>query len=79
MWLLASGSAGGSGTHGEPSSPFLAHFIVNFITTTDVLLLWTRAGGDEGGWETGTGEHKGTMRHGKPTLLYSLSNFVDNH
>ena len=74
---MASGSAGGG--HGEPSSPFLAHFIVNFIITTDVLLLWIRAGGDKGGWETGTGDEKETTRYGKPTLLYSLSNFMDNH
>ena len=35
--------------------------------------------GDEGGWATGTGDYKETTRNGKPTLLYSLSNFVDNH
>ena len=79
MRLLASGSAGGAGAQGESSSPFLAHFIVNFIITTDVLLLWIRAAGDKGGWETGTGDYKESMRHGKPTLLYSLSNIVDKH
>ena len=77
--LMASGSVGGAGAHGESSSPFLAHFIVNFIMTTDVLLLWIRVGGDKGGWETGTGDKKETTRNGKPTLLYSLSNFVDKH
>ena len=73
------GKRRGAGAHGELSYPFLAHFIVNFIITTDVLLLWIRAGGDKGGWETGTGDEKETTRHGKPTLLYSLSNFMDNH